>query len=982
MALVKSKLSVPFVRGIDTKTDGKQEEVGSIERLENAVFDSPRQLLKRTGFESVDIKTLEGSSISGAEFLTNYNNELGLFTDDAFHTYSESVNAWTNKGKVFSVYPTSRKILRNDREQSNLDCLYVEGLEVYTYEDSTGVRVSIRDSVNGHMLLSNELISAAGSLPKVSNILNDVFIFFVDGTDIKYRKINTLFPTTIEAEQTVLSDLDGTNKKYDVDGSDLKVVIGYNSSTSGGTLKLLALLEDGTTTSAVTITGESPTDALTVYLDSSKRVVVSYSDGTDAKFLIRTFTLAATVLAATSLETIANVINITPTETSAGNYTVFYQVSAASDKDHLVRKNTIDVAGTTGTASEVKRSVGLASKAFTYDNTAYVIAVHTSTLQNGYFLLDENTDILSKISPNLGGGHITDNGLPKTPAKSSTSFLLASQIKGTNTVEEEEFYSLLGVNSTDLNFELSRPYQNTQLGDNLLISGGILKMYDGLQVVEHGFHVFPEDLSSSSASTGGNISDGQRQYVAVYAWTDNKGNIHRSAPSVAETAVFSAGTATQKATITVPTLRLSQKSDVIIELYGTEAAGTVFYKITSTTSPTYNDSSVDTQDIEVTISDTSLISNEILYTTGGLLDNIAAESSSIIEGFQDRIFLAGLEDANKLQYSKIRFSGAPVEFSDILTIRVDSVGGGITALKKMDDKLVVFKDDACFYLSGDGPNNLGQQDTFIIPQLISSEIGCVDPNSTVLTPDGIMFKSKKGIYLLSRGLGLTYLGSNVEEFNDEEVTSAIVIPDDNQVRFTTRNNNCLVFNYYTQQWATFSNFRALSATIIDSEYYYLRPDGILYKENTSRFDDNGSAVNLLVETSWISLAGVQGFQRVYKMLGLGEYKSPHKLRIRVAYDFKEAFVDEYIINTADFTDDTKYGENSPYGSGSPFGGDGNLYQFRIDFKRQKCQAIKIQIQEIQDSEVGEGLSLSNIAFEVGLKDTLNKLDVGRHYGTN
>jgi hypothetical protein len=79
---------------------------------------------------------------------------------------------------------------------------------------------------------------------------------------------------------------------------------------------------------------------------------------------------------------------------------------------------------------------------------------------------------------------------------------------------------------------------------------------------------------------------------------------------------------------------------------------------------------------------------------------------------------------------------------------VSQVGGDITALKAMDDKLIIFKENAIFYLSGDGPNNLGQQDTFIEPQLISSDIGCSVKNSVVLTPAGIFFKSHKGIHLL------------------------------------------------------------------------------------------------------------------------------------------------------------------------------------------------------------------------------------------
>jgi len=249
-----------------------------------------------------------------------------------------------------------------------------------------------------------------------------------------------------------------------------------------------------------------------------------------------------------------------------------------------------------------------------------------------------------------------------------------------------------------------------------------------------------------------------------------------------------------------------------------------------------------------------------------------------------------------------------------------------------------------------------------------------------------MFKSRKGIYLLARNMSLVYIGSNVEEFNDLTISSAQVIPEENQVRFTTSDGVALVYNYYARQWAAFSNFRALSSITIDDDYYYLRTDDVIFQENETGFTDAGTPVNIKLETGWISFADVQGFQRVYRMLLLGDFKSPHKIRVRVAYDFADAFIQEVVIDTADFNDNTRYGEYSPYGEPTtiPYGGDGNVLQMRIDLKRQKCQSIKFRIEEIQDDteNIGEGLSLSNIMIEVGQKIGANKIDTGRKYGTS
>ena len=157
---------------------------------------------------------------------------------------------------------------------------------------------------------------------------------------------------------------------------------------------------------------------------------------------------------------------------------------------------------------------------------------------------------------------------------------------------------------------------------------------------------------------------------------------------------------------------------------------------------------------------------------------------------------------NDLMYSKMVYPGQPVEFNDALRMPIDPVGGKITALASMDEKLIVFEEDATFFIAGTGPNNLGQQNDFTTPERISTDVGCVDPKSVVLTPDGLMFKSRKGIYLLSRQLSVSYIGAAVEAYNGLNFTSAKVVGELNQVRFTTSDGDCLVYNYVYKFWAT------------------------------------------------------------------------------------------------------------------------------------------------------------------------------------
>ena len=116
------------------------------------------------------------------------------------------------------------------------------------------------------------------------------------------------------------------------------------------------------------------------------------------------------------------------------------------------------------------------------------------------------------------------------------------------------------------------------------------------------------------------------------------------------------------------------------------------------------------------------------------------------------------------------------------------------------------------------------------------------------------------------------------------------------------------------------------------------------------------------------------------MLLLGDIKSAHKVKIRAAYDFVDAWVQESTIDTSSFVNTTTYGQTSPYGSESTYGAANN-YQFRLDFKKQKCENIKISIEDILDTP-GQAMEISNVLFIVGAKVGEFKISESNQFGTN
>lgn len=498
--------------------------------------------------------------------------------------------------------------------------------------------------------------------------------------------------------------------------------------------------------------------------------------------------------------------------------------------------------------------------------------------------------------------------------------------------------------------------------------------------------------STVGTMTSGEINSGTYQYIALWKWLDNQGKIHRSTTSLPEV-VTVIGT-NKSVTISVPILSLTNKQNVVLEVYRTESLGEIFYKVTSSSSPTFNIVNNDGYYTHVyfvdTVSDADLISNELLYTTGGVLDNDSPPPCSIITTYKNRLFIAGLDDKNVIQYSKISppdNKDFAAGFSNLFTITLDVRGGHITALSQLDDKLIIFKEKEIYYINGDGPNNTGQGSTYIEPQLITTDVGCENANSVVTTPNGLMFKSSKGIYLLNRGLQVTYVGAAVEEFNDLTISSAVLLNNNNQVRFITEDGVALIYNYYFDQWSTFTNYEAVDCGLFQNSFVLLRTTGETLKEGSGYADgyaDGTKHIPLVLETSNFAFAGVNGFQRVYRATLLGEYKGSHSVVVSFAYDYSPVYVDSATFDGYDVIGQYTYGATGPYGAtnGNIYGGDYVPYQFRIHLKQQKCTALRMKIEDTQSSPFNEGFNISDLTLQVGIKPSTYKLPANKSLGSD
>lgn len=643
------------------------------------------------------------------------------------------------------------------------------------------------------------------------------------------------------------------------------------------------------------------------------------------------------------------------------------------------------------------RSVSLAAKAFVYGDQIYVPLVHPSDEQATYFLANGDRQVVARAIP-LAAGSIptaittgstqTGVGAPLAGITStdSTTFLIAlRELRSGGSGSGSDAF-IPGVESVAFDFfEPERSYLRAELARNLHVAGGFLSMYDGISFVEHGFFLYPETLRMVTAPGAGHTYS----YVAVYEWNDNQGNLHRSAPGnalevVTTTPISSGGGAM---VIAVPTLRLTAKQNdfltptrtpVRLVLYRTVDLGTAYFR-SAIGAAWLNDPTVDYVEITDSTEDADLV--EPIYTTGGVLENIAAPPCAALTVHRNRIVLLDSENPLTLWFSKLVTQGIPAEFNDAFTIAIDPAGGDTTALGTLDDKLIVFKRASLAYVSGPGPDSTGAQaGDFSDAQSITTACGCTNPRSVVMTPVGLMFQSTKGIYLLGRDLSVSYVGAAVERYNAETVTSGVLLEDANQVRFTLGNNTALVYDYNmldeqgVGQWSVYTNVDAIDSVIWQGLHSYLRDDGCAFVETPGVFTDAGSHIPLGLTTAWLQFGGVQGFQRVRELLVLGEYFGPHKLQVQIAYDFDPEFAQTVLIAPAE---PGSYGSASPYGSQSPYGGEFPLYQYRVGLTQQKSDAVQITLQDVPDGSACESMSLSALAFEIGIKGRLRPLSASR-----
>lgn len=629
--------------------------------------------------------------------------------------------------------------------------------------------------------------------------------------------------------------------------------------------------------------------------------------------------------------------------------------------------------------------------------------------QNCFFLYDATNAIGSVPSPALpvsralygAFGVAGINAVPpvvstpcSTPALPSGAVLMPCTERTLLQFSNGINVSPTGICVLTLTPNFSVAQQAVQLGQSTYIAGGDIVSYDGSAMSEQCFPLFPEGIGVTVVVGGGAMTAGVHQVVAVYEYVDGAGQRHQSAPSPAVSFTVAAN---GRFTISIPTLLVSMKSTIAtttqtvsIVLYLTVAAGTTFFRITSIALPTLNSTSAN----RVTLTnlnpgaDTAFSGNEILYSqpdnpSTSTLPNNAPAPCSMLMVHQNRLWFDKADQPLAFGYSQQYFQGLGLQFNETLGGILPSASGGLVGMASMDDKAILFTASRPFVIYGTGPTASGGFSNYSDPIGIASDVGCSSRQSILSTPHGIIFKSPKGWYMLGRGLDVTFIGSGVAMYDGNDVTSATMLGNEQECRFTSSSGVTLVFSYDVDgsyQWSTSTRQIPLGASdalywATISRFVMCAPAmGVVRDTPGIYLDDyagNTYGISWGARTAFLKLDVLERFQRV------------RELYLTMTATGNPAAMSDTLQLTVDF-DDAYSGSPGAYAQTINMStlaaalAPGQPIDIRHSLRRQKCKSVAFTFVDVSDGSGGvQLLGLQALALEVGIKRGQNKLSAAQ-----
>lgn len=992
--------SIPFAVGLQTKMADAAIPVEALSVLENGVFTKTGSVKKRAGYREIpsytETDTLDGNSRG----LVALGDTVSLVTDNRIYSQDDH-GLWFDRGKYLAVTYREHEVAHANRNQTASDVAVANNVAVVVWKYATNSLYFQAFDATTYAPLSavTALATANADHPSAVAINGTILLCYSDTSadSVKARLIQTgqlqqsiATATTV----TIAADLTTTTRRWAIcEGTPGEAWLVWQTDGSaalGTGIGLAKFNSAGTQVDQVLVTSDVPTCPPGVFYNAGTGVVLV------------AWTLASwrgyREYTGTTLNPVDSAVEVSTTQAdrvTCGPDTAYYETSSTSN-------SSVEIYRVSQTLSTVVRHAHLGSHGFSLFDSPIIVLAHQSQsgVQNAYYLYSYLGECLGAMFQGVANDRQSSPELPHY-ANGCMTLGFRRQLNIDNFVAQ---YAHTGIKL--VKFTADGLVSAAQHGNSAYVSGCQLWQYDGSGTFEAGFHMFPDvHATSGLASTdanGENLLDGvQYNYRFYYEWYAANGELIRSAyMQRAITTSFASGEG--KVTITIPTLRHTLKSathskaaEVSIVVYrdAGDSGGLVFFRVSSS----------DPADADNTgATDNAYLTNDFAADTVTFVDNIAdGTDSGELETFErdwgseailinapipgpelvvanaDRLFIAGGGvPSGVVLPSKTYQPEIAAGFSTEL--QLTTVGDDITGLASVNGAVVVFTEDEIYAAPGPGQDNTGGGNPYV-PERITTDAGCISSGSVVEFPQGLMFQSSKGIYALGQDFDVGYIGAPVERYNSQNISAAHTIPDTNEVVFLSDNGTTLLYDYQYNQWGTFTHHGGLAAARYGNDYAYVRNDGAVWVRTPGEYTDAGSPIITRVRTGRFRPNGLQGWFKLRSVSILGEYKSPHSLRVRLFYNRETAYSSERIIDVMSVLPEDAFGDGDPFGDEDWFGGTNGAqdYNFLIESKRMKCSQFAIEFSDIISESAGASFELTELFIEFSVERGPNRMPAKR-----
>lgn len=1015
----KRRIPIPLAAGMDTRTERTKVPAGKLLALKNGWQKKNGGIRKRNGYEKLTKKSDDGDNWASSFELQSVNSLHAL--DEqllAMAVDGDASNDPDTGPGVFSWWPTgawrrvngskaarvsSAGVLARDEDDDvkTFDptvCVGDRHVMVVSSEATGGSGtgfVAFHDKDTGaQVALYDDAVQGNASCVFFPSAGKFMVLYYKTGGNDLFGRIfdEATLDVSLPSEIHVLNNLMHTDGLFDVCMVDDATAIVAHEHTSGGLY--IHEVDSSGTLGASAWNGESMATgpicvrALTNSFTGTTRVHVLYMYGASANEVRCTHWTTSlgsqqspwTIDTVTAGGTLKQITMARDTKTRGGtgsaDYFSIFLMSEHGSNAHFDYVWTTyipinDTSSTTAPGGGFRlRRCGLKTHAFEYDGRAYVgLSFNATGQETDYFwtpsvstsiAAEAHSTVMAPLHPrNCSGRRQHDANLCQVADMGNGVFKLAHRRKVSLDEDASVFYS---VDLVDLDLNPD-PIRSELFHGSLVLGGCDPRVYTGSIEpggATRGFDTFPEITNTGDAGSGGSMSDGTYSIKVIYEYTDPQGRRHRSAPSTLESHTLSHGGSSQQITVTVgyPSLHYPQFT---ISVYRTEDGGSLYY-LAATKAVDYSSAySADTTTVDLTIDDATLIANGPLYTDSGELESRSMPPGGIMAAAGDHLLVVPDYDRDSVWVSKPARENVGLEFSGLLRVHIRE-GGDITALAVLDGRVIAFKEKSihAFTLQ---PTSVFGPVRSSAPRRLPTDTGCTDPNSLLVTAQGIYFKGHKGIYLLTRSLTVEPIGLPADDYSQYTVLAATLMEDKRLCVFDLSGaGESLIYDYEHGAWGTWEydagNAEARDSVVWDGKHVWVDGSAQVWSETDGTYLDGTTAIDMLADLPWVHIGRLTGFQRLWWIYILGEYISAHDLKISIWYDGQDSGAAAEVFT---------YSPTSDPGE----------YLARAKPAQQKCRSFRLRIEDDNQQSDYESLRLTELEVEVGVKRGGHKVPSAR-----